>query len=72
MTVLPTAKKIRSALLILTMVFSMSGCTVIAVAGGVVGAGVSVASTAVDVGLAVGSTAVSATTSVVKAAIPGD
>ncbi|MDB5823032.1 MAG: hypothetical protein JWR21_1736 [Herminiimonas sp.] len=48
----------------------IGGCAVVAVAGTVVGAGVSVASAAVDVGVAVGSTAVSATTGVVKAVVP--
>lgn len=72
MTVARIANTIGKALLILTIPFFVSGCTVIMVAGGVVGAGVAVASTAVDVGMAVGSTAVGATTSVVKAVIPGD
>jgi hypothetical protein len=71
-TVVRNIKRILNALMILALGLSASGCTVITVAGGVVGTGVAVASTAVDVGVAVGSTAVGATTSVVKAVIPGD
>jgi hypothetical protein len=63
---------IGKALLISAVGLYSSGCTVITVAGGVVGAGVAVATTAVNVGVAVGSTAVGATTTVVKAAVPGD
>ena len=72
MTVVRIANTIDKALLMLAISFSVSGCTVIMVAGAALGAGVAVASTAVDVGVAVGSTAVGATTSVVKAVIPGD
>ena len=72
MIVVRTIRQICKTLLILTMGFSISGCVAISVASGVVGVGVAVASTAVDVGVAVGSTAVSATSTVVKAAIPGD
>jgi hypothetical protein len=59
-------------LTILAVAFSFSGCTVVTVAGGVLGAGIAVASTAVDAGVAVGSVAVSATTGVVKAVVPGE
>ena len=72
MTVVRIAKKVCKTLLILTIGFSVSGCIAMSVASGVIGAGVAVATTAVDVGVSVGSTAVSATTTVVKAAIPGD
>ena len=65
-------EKIAKLLLALVISISVTGCTVITVAGVVVGTGVAVASTAVDVGVGVGSAAVGATTSVVKAVIPGD
>jgi hypothetical protein len=63
------AKRIIGMMVACLTLCMAGGCTVIAVAGTVVGAGVSVAATAVDVGVAVGSTAVSATTGVVKAAL---
>lgn len=72
MTVARTTTQVCKTLLMLAVGLSVSGCIAMSVATGVVGAGVAVASTAVDVGVAVGSTAVSATTTVVKAAIPGD
>lgn len=72
MTVAQIITKSCKALAALTIAFSFSGCTVVTVAGGVLGAGIAVASTAVDAGVAVGSVAVSATTGVVKAVVPGE
>jgi hypothetical protein len=71
-TVARNTKKLGRTLLILTIGFLISSCTIISVTGAVIGTGVAVAATAVDVGVAVGTTAVSATTKVVKAALPGD
>jgi hypothetical protein len=64
--------KSGKTLAVLAIAFSFSGCTVVTVAGGVLGAGIAVASTAVDAGVAVGSAAASATTGVVKAVVPGE
>ena len=72
MTVARTTTQVCKTLLMLVVGLSLPGCIARSVATGVVGAGVAVASTAVDVGVAVGSTAVSATTTVVKAVVPGD
>lgn len=72
MTVALNAKKIGKTLLILTIGSLISSCSVLSVAVGVAGVGVSVATTAVGVGVSAGTTAISATTTVVKAAIPGD
>jgi hypothetical protein len=70
MTVKRIAKCVAGILVVCSAAVLVGGCTAVAIAGTVVGAGVSVASAAVDVGVTVASTAVSATTGVVKAVVP--
>jgi hypothetical protein len=51
-------RAVARLLLVAALLPATTGCTVIAVTGAVVGAGVAVASTAVDVGVAVGKGAI--------------
>lgn len=67
-----TMWKIGKLFLIPASGFLLSGCIAMSVTSGIVGTGVAVAGTVVGVGVSVGSTAVSATTTVVKAVVPGD